>query len=257
MGERCQSYKSQGVEDPSKRLLLKGFLGATAITLTGFTLGNIFDIFSLKDKTLFPQMDPPIDPEVWEKILKISANDEVTTALIYSIWVSEGANYECNEGECISKKQAKGPFQFLDGTFRKHADANADIYDFEDSAKAAKRKVEAMGLLGYQADQQGFITRFTKSQNGESCWNNNQQQAQNVYQRWQQINTAPRSEKATKIYTGKWGGNENRWQNCNPETFSSNGKNLCSPYCATHIDWYKEQPQAVVIESSESCTADR
>ena len=108
-------------------------------------------------------------PWKWETISR-AVSDEgggvYEAILLYATSVTE-----CNdlEGNCVSVVGAKGWFQFMDATWKIYADSEWSPYDLYQSARAAYRMFNKLGLFN-QSSLLAFQNRFT-GLDGGLAWN--------------------------------------------------------------------------------------
>lgn len=93
--------------------------------------------------------------------------------LIYAIWETETHISDCSSwrdkpgpNPCVSTAKAKGPFQFMDGTWPTYSEASWDRWDLYDSARATARMTTKLGLFD-QVNRDAFAEKFS----GNPCWN--------------------------------------------------------------------------------------
>ncbi len=122
--------------------------------------------------------------------------------LVYAIWATETNVVDCTPyrdaacpNPCCSSAGAKGPLQFMDGTWPTYADSGWDRLELYDSSRATCRMVGNRHLMGLklqqEASRQEFQLNFT-GLDGSLCWNcaNRKgdaawEQAGIVWDRWQ------------------------------------------------------------------------
>ncbi len=121
------------------------------------------------------------------------AEAESMAKLLTAKWWTETATADCQPfrdicpGQCCSYAGAKGPFQFMDGTWPTYSEPGWDKWDLIDSARAACRMAIAL-KLDQQKDAESFALRFS-GLDGGLCWNYGQdgyQQGLRVWKMWKQ-----------------------------------------------------------------------
>lgn len=116
---------------------------------------------------------PVVYAETAEAIIKRAASKEpgCDANLIIAIWRTETGIADCRsrKGDCTSSSNAKGPLQFLEGTWASYAESGWDIWDLTDSTRAACRLVRALRLQE-QTNESAFKARFAGTDGGQ-CWN--------------------------------------------------------------------------------------
>lgn len=120
-----------------------------------------------------------VNPLIWKSIVEAVETEGGTindALLLYALQRSEAGNApngDCKGFEtsraCNSIAGAKGPFQFMDGTWPNYAESNWNKWDLYDSARAAYRMFLKLNLLRQQS-KPSFQARFS-AQDGGSCWN--------------------------------------------------------------------------------------
>lgn len=129
----------------------------------------------------------------YETIMRACALEGCPDArLLYAIWRTETSVQDCRPyqnmptpNKCVSPAGARGPFQFLDGTWVKYSDPTWDKWSLLDSARAATRMTKDLKLYD-QVSKESFAKRFSGGDGGQ-CWNcgfDGYQQGLRVWEIW-------------------------------------------------------------------------
>lgn len=149
------------------------------------------------------------------KIIRRAAVDEggCDPDLIYALWVTESYMLDCTPyrgqpcpNSCCSYAGAKGPHQFMEGTWPTYAEAGWDMMKLYDSSRTACRMVgdDHPAGLGLQQEtvRWKFQVNFT-GMDGSLCWNH---AVSTAGEAWKQAGEVWRIWQSRPV-TGSAGGN--------------------------------------------------
>jgi hypothetical protein len=109
-------------------------------------------------------------PAVWDPIYQAVTEEGGTSVEALKLYYFQRS--ECARADfktCISSAGAKGPFQFMPGTWTTYAEPGWSIWDLHDSARAAYRMTKKLKILD-QTTMVGFRSRFC-GLDGGLVWN--------------------------------------------------------------------------------------
>lgn len=110
-----------------------------------------------------------IDNDAWSTIAAAAALEPMCMAeFIYPLWQTESGQLDCTAllgqpgpNGCISSVGAKGPLQFMDGSWPEVAEPTWYIGNLHDSTRAACRMWAKMNLWSTISDRETFALRFS------------------------------------------------------------------------------------------------
>ena len=108
--------------------------------------------------------------------------------LVWALWRTETGKLDCHgvtgigPGTCTSSAGAKGPLQFMPGTWPEYSEPGWDFLSLKDSSRAACRMNKVL-RLAEQTSESAFVRRFTGADGG-LAWNRSVPQARQVWALW-------------------------------------------------------------------------